>query len=79
MTLINNADSVLAAMGKINMGNWTKSWYIRKGLPQWLRGKEFVYNAKTSGDTGSIPGSGRSPGGGHGQPTPVFLPEKPRG
>ena len=22
----------------------------------------------------SIPGSGRSPGGGHGQPTPVFLP-----
>ena len=27
--------------------------------------------------TGSIPGSGRSPGGGHGKkPTPVFLPGK---
>ena len=25
-------------------------------------------------DVGSIPGSGRSPGGGHGNPTPVFLP-----
>ena len=25
-------------------------------------------------DMGSIPGSGRSPGGGHRQPTPVFLP-----
>ena len=25
-------------------------------------------------DAGSIPGSGRSPGGGHGNPTPVFLP-----
>ena len=25
-------------------------------------------------DSGSIPGSGRSPGEGNGQPTPVFLP-----
>ena len=29
-----------------------------------------------AGDTGSIPGSGRSPGGGKWQPTPVFLPGK---
>ena len=28
-------------------------------------GKEYAYNA---GDLGSIPGSGRSPGGGHGNP-----------
>ena len=27
-------------------------------------------------DLGSIPGSGRSPGGGKWQPTPVFLPGK---
>ena len=27
-------------------------------------------------DLGSIPGSGRSPGEGNGNPTPVFLPEK---
>ena len=33
-----------------------------------------VYNM---GDLGSIPGLGRSPGGGNGKPTPVFLPENP--
>ena len=30
-------------------------------------------------DVGSIPGSGRSPGGEHGQPTPVFLPGESQG
>ena len=35
-----------------------------------LSSKEAAYNA---GDVGSIPGLGRSPGGGN-QPTPVFLP-----
>ena len=34
-------------------------------------GKESACNA---GDLGSSPGLGRSPGGGHGNPTPVFLP-----
>jgi len=29
-------------------------------------------NAGDIRDTGSIPGSRRSPGGGHGKPTPVF-------
>ena len=29
-----------------------------------------------AGDTGLISGSGRSPGGGNGKPTPVFLPGK---
>ena len=32
------------------------------GLPQWLSGKESTCN---TGDVASIPGSGRSPGGGH--------------
>ena len=27
-----------------------------------------------AGEAELIPGSGRSPGGGYGQPTPVFLP-----
>ena len=32
-------------------------------------------NAGVAGDTVSIPGSGRSPAGGHAaQPTPIFLP-----
>ena len=42
-------------------------------LPSWLSGKESVCNA---GEAGWIPGSGRSPGGGKWQPTPVFLPGK---
>ena len=33
------------------------------GLPRWLSGKESACNA---GDTGSIPGSGISPGEGNG-------------
>ena len=38
------------------------------GHPRWLNGKESVCNAGDTGDPGSIPGSGRSPGGGHGNP-----------
>ena len=36
------------------------------GLPRWLSGKESACNAGDPGDAGSVPGSGRSPGGGHG-------------
>jgi len=39
---------------------------FRKGLPWWHSGKEFACRAGAAGDTGLIPGSGRSPGGGHG-------------
>ena len=38
------------------------------GLPLWLSGKESTCNAEDAGDLGLIPGSGRSPGGGHGNP-----------
>ena len=38
--------------------------------------KESACNA---GHLGLTPGSGRSPGGGHGQPTPVPLPEEFQG
>ena len=41
------------------------------GFPGGSDGKESTCNA---GDLGSIPGLGRSPGGGHDTPTPVFLP-----
>ena len=40
----------------------SKIWH---GLPSWLNGKESACNA---GDPGSIPGSGRSPGEGNGNP-----------
>ena len=41
------------------------------GFPGSLDGKESAYNAK---DLGSIPGLGRPSEGGHGNPTPGFLP-----
>ena len=39
-----------------------------------LDGKAFVYNA---GDPGSIPGSGRSPGEGNGNPLQYYCLESP--
>ena len=39
-----------------------------QGTPQGLSSEESACSAGRSGDTGSIPGSGRSPGGGHGNP-----------
>ena len=38
------------------------------GLPQWLSGKESARNAGAAGVVFLIPGSERSPGGGHGNP-----------
>ena len=35
-------------------------------FPWWLSSKESTWNAGGTGDTGSIPGSGTPPGGGHG-------------
>ena len=37
-------------------------------LPCWFSGKEFTCNAGDAGDIGLIPGSGSSPGEGHGNP-----------
>ena len=36
-------------------------------------GKELTYNAGGTGDTGSIPGLGRSPAGGHDNPLQYFC------
>ena len=38
---------------------------VSKGFPRWLSGKESAFNAE---DLGLIPGSGRSPGEGNGNP-----------
>ena len=40
------------------------------GLPWWLRGEESACN---TGDPGSIPGSGRSPGGGNGSHSSILA------
>ena len=48
---------------------WINSWYsFAIGLPQWLRGKKSACNAGDAGGMSLIPGSGRSPGRGHGNP-----------
>ena len=44
------------------------------GFPGGSDGKESVCNA---GDVGTIPGLGRSPGGGHGNPLQYFCLENP--
>ena len=41
---------------------------IREGFPGGSVGKESTCSAGDTGDSGSIPESGRSPGGGHGNP-----------
>ena len=47
------------------------------GLSRWLHGKESACSAGDAGDTGSIPGSGRSPGGGNGYPFQYSCLENP--
>ena len=44
-----------------------------------LSGKELPANARTAADTNSIPWSGRSPGGGNGNPLQYSCLENPRG
>ena len=51
------------------------SW-LSAVLSRWLRGKESACN---TGDPGLIPGWGRHPREGNGNPTPVFLPGKSQG
>ena len=47
------------------------------GDPRWLSGKESTFDAGDAGDSSSIPGSGRSPGGGHGNPLQCSYLENP--
>ena len=47
------------------------------GSPQWLSSKESACNAGVSGDVGSVPESGRSPGAVHGNPFQYSCLENP--
>ena len=49
------------------------------GFPGGSVGKESTCSEEMQADVGLIPVSGRSPGGGHGNPSPVFLPEESHG
>ena len=48
-------------------------------VPQWLLGKESACAAGATGGSGSIPGSGRPPRGGHGNPLRCSCLESPTG
>ena len=48
-------------------------------LPVFPGGSDGKVSAYNVGDPGLIPGLGRSPGEGNGNPTPVFLPGKSHG
>ena len=49
---------------------------MQKAFPGGSDSKASAYNA---GDPASIPGSGRSPGEGNGNPPPIFLPGESHG
>ena len=49
----------------------------QKGFPGGSMGKESTYSEGDTGDMGSIPGSGKSPGGGHGNPLQYSCLENP--
>ena len=48
------------------------------GLSQWFSSKESVCKAGAERDVGSIPASGRSPGGGHGKPLQYSYLKNPK-
>ena len=54
-------------------------WQFPMGFPGGASGKEPPAKAGDQRDAGWIPGLGRSPGGGHGNPLQYFCLENPRG
>ena len=57
-----------------DLGKQSVNWELSLCLCLWLSGKESVYNAR---DMGLNPGSGRSPGGGNGNPLQSSCLENP--
>ena len=56
------------------------AWLLHRGFPDGASGKEPTCQLRKGGDsrdTGLIPGSGRSPGGGHGNPLQYSCLENP--
>ena len=51
--------------------------YSKLDASQVAVGKEFTCQCRRDRDAGSIPGSGRSPGGGHGTPRQYSCLENP--
>ena len=60
------------------LSDFTFTFIINRGLPSWLSGKESTCSAGATRDMDSIPGSGRSPGGGYGNPLHYSCLKNPR-
>ena len=69
--------SFLHSLSSIFSDGHSDQCEVRMRASQWLSSKESACNAGAAGDTGSIPGSGRSPGGGHGNPLQYSCLENP--
>ena len=65
-----------AFWGSVFYLSYLKDWRT-SGLPQWLGSKESTCNGEDTGDVGSIPVLGRSPGGRHGNPLQYSCLENP--
>ena len=88
LALIEKSFSALAGVIRIKrlLRKWSVSLDPRlqpeclrslKGFPGGASGKEPAYQCSRVRDSGSTPGLGRSPGGGHGNPLQYFCLENP--
>ena len=70
---LGDCKELTSAMSHLRVGfpSITKEW----AFPGGSVGKESACNAGDAGDTGSILGSGKFPGGGHGSPLQYTSPE----
>ena len=63
---------------KVKILPLSKCHLTMEKIPQWLSSKESSCNAGDAGDVGSIPESGRSPGGGNGHPPSILAGKIPQ-
>ena len=73
---------MLSIVLKVSMGNIPLSYYYytpytdKAGFPNGSAGKESTCKAGDTGDSGSVPGLGRFPGGGNGNPLQYSCQKK---
>ena len=75
--------SILFLINSVNDSIYSLSNYYTPGsilgLPRWFSGKQSACNAGDAGDLGSIPGSGRCPEEGRGNPLQYSCLQNPMG
>ena len=69
---------VCSSQGPLWQGLWDVPDHVPQGLPRWLSGKESTCQYRRhTGDWGLVPGSGRSPEEGNGNPLHYSHQESP--